>query len=290
MRNLYTSPALASDAFAEIATQADNAGELKSDRVAMAFERQILSGRLATGVRLPNEDQLCELLGVSRSVIRDSIRTLVTRGLVVVRQGSGTVVAEPGNRAFSNALLILLTRSGLTMGEVMQARATIEKSLVPLGAAAGTDEDWATLKSALDAFQQAVDAGDDQAAGSAHTRFHTGLLDAAHQPALSVMLNPMTELTTVVSAASILHLGRDDWEVREHPPILQALKARDSKAAVRAIAAHYAPYEVSTRSTRYKEFLSRRFSNAYFVAADGEARRRASRGRSRTRTRSHNAR
>ena len=116
--------------------------ELKSDRVAARLERQILAAQLAPGTRLPTESEFCEILGVSRSVVRDSIRNLAAKGLVTVRQGRGTTVAEPSDEAFGQALLTLLARSDLTIGDVIEARATIEKLLAGVAAINGTDSDW----------------------------------------------------------------------------------------------------------------------------------------------------
>lgn len=253
-----------STVIAEIAARAGQAGELKSDRVVLAFERQILSGRLPSGVRLPTEEELCQVLGVSRSVVRDSVRTLVARGLVNVRQGRGTTVAEPSDAAFTNALLVLLTRSGLTMGEVFQARATIETSLVELAAKNGTPDDWEALEEAYDAFSDAVSRGDTQAATHSHARVHERILEAVHQPALTLILRPMSDLTSVSGAASVN--SPEDWEVEAHAPILAALKAGDPSDATRAMAAHY---EVSTRDEHYQSFLEQRFADAYF--SDGQS-------------------
>ncbi len=56
-----------------------------SDRVVAEIERLILSGELREGEKLPTEAELCQAFGVSRSVIRDAVRTLSARGLVHVQ-------------------------------------------------------------------------------------------------------------------------------------------------------------------------------------------------------------
>jgi DNA-binding FadR family transcriptional regulator len=235
--------------------------ELKSERVARALERQILSGRLPPGAGLPTEGELCDLLKVSRSVIRDAIRALVARGLVTVRQGRGTSVAIPSDSAFSHALVALLTRSGVTMGDVVEARATIETRLVGLAAESGADAEWAELEVRLDEFARAVAARDDDAANQAHAGFHIGIVAAIHQPALDLMLKPLTEIILVSSAASLERSNPDDWEVDVHRPILEALKAHDPAGAEKAMIKHF---EVSTAPGRYDEYLARKFSDAYF--------------------------
>lgn len=236
-------------------------GDLKSDRIAAVLEQQILSGALAPGTILPVEPELREVLGVSRTVIRDAVRTLMARGLLVVRQGRGTIVAEPKDDAFSNAMIALLARSNVTMREVMQTRATVETMIAQLAARVGTAEDWRLLEDAYDALSAAVSHGETTEASHAHAAFHAGILQAAHQPALALMLTPMSQLAVLTGAASVRRGSMEDWEVEAHLPILEALKLRDPAAAEKAMRAHF---EVSMRPSNYQEFLDRPFAQAYF--------------------------
>jgi DNA-binding FadR family transcriptional regulator len=240
---------------------ASTRGELKSERVVASLERQILSGRLPAGTRLPTEDELAEILGVSRSVVRDAMRTLVARGLVTVRQGRGTSIAAPSDTAYSGALLALLARSDVTMGDVVQARATIETQLAGLAALACTDAELALLADCLDRFARAVAADDTAVASDEHLRFHKTILEAVHQPALNLILRPMTEIILVSSTASLRPRTPADWEVEAHWPVLQALQAHDPDAAISAMSAHFA---AATRPRPYRRFLARPFSEAYF--------------------------
>ena len=90
------------------------------------------------------------------------------------------------------------------MGDVVQARAVIDTSLVALAAKNGTAEDWQALEAAYEAFAEAVDRGDNEAATESHAAFHGQILEAVHQPALTVMLRPMADLTLVSGGASVL--------------------------------------------------------------------------------------
>ena len=233
--------------------------ELKSDRVAAELERRIFSGELATGTRLPTETELCEILGVSRSVVRDAIRSLVARGLVTVKQGHGMTVTEPSDASYSRALITLLIRSNLTMGDVVTARGLIEARLVPLAAVHGTEEDWERLEGFYQAFAAAVEAGDWDAARDRHVDFHVGLLRAIHQPALELLLKPMTEII-LISGAPPRQTAKVDWEVETHRPILDAVKARDPAGAEEAMAAHFA---ATAEPERYEAFRARPFSAVF---------------------------
>lgn len=237
--------------------------DLKSDRVAVELERLILVGKLVPGARLPTEDELSQMFGVSRSVIRDAVRRLVARGLLTVRQGRGTTVTEPNDAAFGLAALALLARSDLTVGEVISARAMLETTLVPLAAATGTEEDWASLDETLDRFAGAVASGEWNIARDAHLAFHAGLLSALHEPALQVLLRPMTEVIWM-SSEPPRETEPQDWEVETHPPILAALRRRDPEAVATAIREHYA---VLDEAERYGPYRSRPFSSVFQSAA-----------------------
>src|ERR671923_1437561 len=130
------------DAVAVLRTVRPGRGPLtRSASIASDIEELILRGDLPHGQRLPTEGELGEVLGVSRSVVRDAVRMLAARGLLEVRQGQGTVVAAPSDEAFGNAMLGLLMRSGLTMGDVIEARTALETQLAPLMAVNATSED-----------------------------------------------------------------------------------------------------------------------------------------------------
>jgi DNA-binding FadR family transcriptional regulator len=233
--------------------------ELKSDRVAAQLERRILSGQLVPGDRLPTEGELGEILGVSRSVVRDAIRILSARGRVTVRQGRGMTVAEPSDAAFGLALIALLARSDLTMGEVIDARAVIETRLVPLAVEGGLQEDLDHLEEVYGGFAEAVREHDWDAARDNHLAFHVGLVRALHQPALELLLRPLTEVILISSEPPRL-TAPEDWEVETHWPILAALEDRDAAAVERAVAEHYA---VIREPARYGEFRARPFREVF---------------------------
>jgi GntR family transcriptional regulator, transcriptional repressor for pyruvate dehydrogenase complex len=228
-----------------------------SDRVTAELERRIIRGEPAAGQRLPTEVELCELFGVSRSVVRDALRTLVARGLVRVGPGQGIVVADPTDHAFGQALLLLLARSELTMREVTEARAVIETNLVPLAATRGTAEDWARLEGHLVNFGNAVDEEDWRGAHREHLAFHQALLRAINLPALEILLKPMHEIIVLSSVPPTD--DRELWDVAAHPPILAALRAGDENGARTALRDHF---ERFLGDPRYEAFEATHFRDA----------------------------
>jgi DNA-binding FadR family transcriptional regulator len=226
-----------------------------SEQVAELLAHRILRGDWAPGHTLQSEAVLGTQLGVSRSVIRDAVRTLAARGLVTIRQGVGTFVAEPTDAAYADATFLVLLRSGATIREVLEARALIEINLAGVAATRRTEEDCAGLQRHLDEFAAAASAVDWERGNRAHLEFHLGILDAIHAPVLSVLLRPMQEIILASSYGPV----EDEpvlWDVPVHAQILAAIRAGDEEAARATMRRHFAFVE----EERYQAYYSTHFS------------------------------
>jgi GntR family transcriptional repressor for pyruvate dehydrogenase complex len=62
------------------------------------LQKLVIDGQLKEGDRLPSESDLARQFGVSRTAIREAIKSLVEQGVVVVRPGSGTYVDRTDQR------------------------------------------------------------------------------------------------------------------------------------------------------------------------------------------------
>jgi DNA-binding FadR family transcriptional regulator len=236
--------------------------QTRSASIAHAVEELILRGDLPRGQRLPTEAELGEVLGVSRSVIRDAVRMLVARGLLEVRQGHGTVVAPPSDEAFGNAMVGLLMRSGATMGEVIEARTALETQLAPLIALNATDEDLQRMDARLEEMVEAERHDDDEAIDVAHLDFHRAMYDALHTPALETLLRPMQRCILLTSPL-IKPEDRQDW-LDSHRDIVVALRSHDPAQAEAAVRAHFA----DLREPRFDEWRERPFREMAVLDAD----------------------
>src|SRR5262249_7413226 len=146
------------------------------------------------------EFELAATLNVSRSVVRDAVRSLATRGLVEVRQGRGMTVTLPSPHAYSQAALTFLLRSDCTVGDLWDARELLDQAFI--GAAlASRPADWTAAGMGLRRYQSALDAGRWGEAERGHSQFHLGLLTALPNPVLGLLLEPMQEIILRTSAA-----------------------------------------------------------------------------------------
>lgn len=124
------------------------------EQVIAAIEQRILAGQLHVGDRLPPERQFAEMLGVSRSAVREALRVLEALGILAAQTGSGrdagsTLVGQP-SEAMTLLLRLHLALSNFTVDDVVDTRVTIEGAAVRAAAAEPESANFAELERILD--------------------------------------------------------------------------------------------------------------------------------------------
>lgn len=214
----------------------------KTEQAMTALADMIRSGRFQVGDKLPTEPELVDELGVSRTAVREAVRSLTFAGVLRVRQGDGTYVTglEPSNLLQSIGFSLDFS-SPRTLAELYAVRRMLESAATGLAAANATPALLDTLRGHLDVMRR---AGNAEAFVRADAAFHDAVVAAAGNETLRVLL------TSLRSESSIMHIrrARDDEgatarTVDEHEAILAALKARNPKRAEAAAAKHLAEGE-----------------------------------------------
>jgi GntR family transcriptional regulator, transcriptional repressor for pyruvate dehydrogenase complex len=224
------------------------------DSVLLTLQERILAGDWPVGGRIPTENELCDELGVSRTLVRDVVRTLVSRGLLDVVHGHGMIVAEPREEAAATALVLLLGRSDVTVGDVLDARGPLEAGIAFQAAIAGNAQDWAAMRELLTELGQAVKDNEQTQAERLHREWHQSLVGACHMPALEVLVRPLQAITAITSLPPRLD-GTDFWDVDAHEAILRAAEAGDSVGAQEAMHRHFE----RTMTREYRAMRKTRF-------------------------------
>lgn len=209
-----------------------------SDRVAETVLERIISKRLQPGDRLPSERALGEQFGVSRTVVREAVRSLVARGVIEVRSGSGLRVAQIRSEAVSDFMsLYLRGRGTLDYGKVQEVRETIELRIVQLACERATTQDLDTLRAAHARMERAVH--DFEEASAADVEFHRTIAKITHNELFLVMLDSIGDILADVRRRATLGIkGRTHKALNHHHTILERILARDASGAEAAMRAH----------------------------------------------------
>ncbi|MGH2350143.1 MAG: FadR/GntR family transcriptional regulator [Chloroflexota bacterium] len=209
-----------------------------ADQVAASLEALISDGHVAPGEKLPPERVLCEQFGVSRTALREAVRSLAAKGLVEGRAGGGTRVRRP-TTASVQGLLGLVVRNGtegLTWAHLVEVRRVLEVEIAALAAARRTPEDVAAVRAALAAMQQT--ASEAEAWSQADVRFHDALAQATHNPLMPVILRAVGDVLLDARRAAARLPEVPALAEAHHRRILEAVAHGDAGAARRAMRDH----------------------------------------------------
>ncbi len=212
-------------------------GEPLFQRVAGQVERFIEGNGLRPGDRLPGERELSELLGVSRASVREALRSLQARGVVLVRHGKGVFVAAPdeGERALDR--FARLREVGLE--ELFAMREVLEVPAAGWTAAAATDEQLAELVRTFETLGEGVRGHRPAAELQAlDARLHLQIAEFANNRFLAMTQTVLQEMLARSMETTLAIPGRPARSVREHAEIVAALLARDPARARAAARRH----------------------------------------------------
>ncbi len=206
------------------------------EAVAAQIQKQLAEGTLRPGDRLPAERDLAEAFGVSRASVRDAIRVLELAGLVVPRQGEGTVVRALTLDSVVSPLASVLLRRKDLLADLLDARLIIEPALASRAAEHANAEDVAAMEEILTRQGAKVAAGD--VAVDEDTAFHYRLATAARNQVILKVMDVLMDLLREGRARSLQVRGRPRRSLDGHRRILAAVKRRDPSAAAQAMTQH----------------------------------------------------
>ncbi|MBM9487157.1 FadR family transcriptional regulator [Pseudomonas sp. ICBG1301] len=206
----------------------DIAPLIKRSLVDQALEQlrlRISQGVWAVGERLPTEPELSAELGISRNTVREAMRVLAFSGLIDIRQGDGSYL-----RSMTDPLGTMRALSHCTLGQAQETRQILEVEAVSLAAVRRTEEDLNGLRAALEA-SAVLYHGDLEAYISADLVFHTRLVDAAHNPALSELYQYFSAIVSAQLRQTLNISPRRQAVFDLHVALLDAVEHQDPERA-----------------------------------------------------------
>jgi DNA-binding FadR family transcriptional regulator len=215
---------------------------LTADLVQSLGDR-IRDGRLQAGSKLPPEGAIMEEFGVSRTVVREAISRLQAAGMVETRHGIGTFVLGHGD-ASSFRIPAAQQATLKDVISVLELRIGVETESAALAAMRRTPANLESLRSALQAFTQALAEGRD--AVGPDFQFHLEIARATQNARYADLMATLggtmiprarLEATQPASPESKDYLRRVNLE---HESILRAIEQQDPDAARAAMRTHLA--------------------------------------------------
>lgn len=210
-----------------------------SEGVVRAIESRILSGELPDGAHLPAERELMDTYGISRTVVREAIAALASRGLVESRPRFRPVVRKPG---YDAALQAAGGVVGHLLGEtggvrnLYDARIFVEAGLVRQAALSARKEDIAALRDAVEANEAAIP--ESERFYATDVAFHAVFYAVPRNPIFPAAHRAFTAWLSEHWRRMPRSPERNRVNWRSHRDIFQAVVERDPDAAEAALRAH----------------------------------------------------
>lgn len=187
----------------------------------------ILSNELKPGSKIPNEFQLAEQFNVSRSTVREAIKTLVAQHILEIQRGKGTYVKE--SLGLSDDPLGFKFRSDKykLMIDCMELRLVLEPEIARMSARKATKQDIEAIKHWKEVVEHEVASNLDHSYSD--IEFHTAIAISTHNDVISNVIPIIT--TSIPLFVKITESNLSDSTLHYHEEILQAIINQDEDRA-----------------------------------------------------------
>lgn len=207
------------------------------EQIVQQIEESVLNGSLKPGDQLPAERDLAQRLGVSRTAVREAVKTLREKGLVEAYSGRGTFITDATSQAARQSF-DLMVKIGQQEGSphLAELRLILEPGIAALATARVQDEDLAAMREAVAVMDGAQN--DPEAFIEADLDFHLALAEAAANP---LILSLIDSIVGLLREQRIKIFNREGGPQRgqfHHKRILEAVERRDPEMARNAMGAH----------------------------------------------------
>lgn len=194
----------------------------------------IVSGEWAVGKKIPSENELASLMGVSRISIRAAIQRLASIGLVESRQGEGTFVCELNGTQQLKSLIPVIALTKTDLRNVLELRMVVEGKTAALAAERRSEEILRELK---DIYRRHSDSGSLEDAASLDFSFHYTIAKATGNPLIEQVFSILYDTYSKAFHDIVEAMGKER-ALHFHGLIIQAIENRDARLAGEAMDEH----------------------------------------------------
>lgn len=218
-----------------------------SDKITEMIKQLIADQNLGQGDRIPSERQLAEQFKVSRSPVREAIRSLNSQGLLMTKPGGGTYVQTETTTwpaQSIDTLTTLLNEDPHYRYDVLETRHALESSTAWHAALRATKKDKQKIKECFDIMIAHQQQGDADLSARSDAQFHLAIAEASHNAVLVQIMRGLFNLmfSTVKENRQIMFSFDNETRLKEltkqHEGVMQAIFNGDAERAKQIMDQH----------------------------------------------------
>jgi GntR family transcriptional repressor for pyruvate dehydrogenase complex len=227
------------------------------EQIVEQIEGSIREGRLKPGDQLPGERELALQFGVSRTAVREAVKTLCEKGMVEAHSGRGTFVTSGKSQSGRHSLQWHMNSGDLKNAQhVVELREILEPEFTALAAERIEEQQLAMMRDAIEVMDRSM--RDPQAYIEADLDFHLALAEAAGNPLILSLLDSIVAVLREERLGVFAVPGGPTRGQTHHKLILKAIEKRDPAKARKAMTAHMQQIrDDTTRARRIKSKSAR---------------------------------
>lgn len=194
----------------------------------------IREGNYGPGDKLPTEKELSETLGIGKNILREALRALVSRNIVVIRQGAGTFLTEKPGVVEDPFGFRLVKNERKVVADLLQVRSILEPPIAALAAQNRTEEECSVLEEILAEMEEQMKKRADYFEYDA--RFHEQIAICSHNGIMEDLIPVITE--GVRMFAKEVATQEYDHTLVSHRKICEAIRRKCPMEAQQAMMYH----------------------------------------------------
>ncbi len=197
------------------------------DEVVKRITDAIIKKELKPGQKIPTENELCEKLGVGRNSLREAMKMLSALGVLEIRRGDGTYIAEKISPSAFDSVVHSVILEQSTPGEILELRKVLDSILLELAVDKATEEDIRLLYSLQKEFYDLIEHKEFERGASQDLKFHYALIDIARNPLLGRIVSGVYSLFWPSVENTLKSKQEYMGAYQKHDDILEVIKSRD---------------------------------------------------------------
>ena len=209
--------------------------------IVQQFLSLIRGGSLQHGDRLPSERVLADQFKVSRSSVREALRSLELQGLVVSRRGSGTFINTDDLNSVVALIASSLSSGADTLRDIFEMRHLLEPQIAFLAAQRVNPQELLQMEEILEEQGRQIARG--ETGVNADTDFHFALAVATHNSAMVKVVSAVEDILRRSRDQSLQEPGRPQRSLASHRRILEMITRGEAEAARPAMEHHLSDVE-----------------------------------------------
>ncbi len=210
-----------------------------SQQIAVEICRLIRRGSFKAGDRLPSERELASQLDVSRTSLREALRTLESSGIVETRHGGGTYIQDFSAEGAISPLALVLEATGDIVGDLWEVRIIVEPAICSFATVRATEAEINKLERMIEEQEKLIpfpERNDDLT--NIDRQFHAQLAQASHNQVSVQVVQMINHLLQEGRRYFVTTKERRLQALHGHKNIIQAIRKRDPGQARQAMLEH----------------------------------------------------